>query len=238
MGDIVTWYDSAAAVNAAYMRSLSEACGDSLDGATWGGVDADGNEVEVDPADMLHGIETQGMWGFCDGQRIHAWIAPQVDEVKAVGFMAHELAHLRGADAPPIAAEEEAWAELVRGIAEEAVTLVRTREPLPTRTAGVGVSDLRFVEVCAFNGMLPSAVTVLRRLGSGGRIRGSEDRDALAWLASRLQWAMDQETAASEGASASRDDDTCTGCNGTGYNPTRERPCDCRPTTPTRGSDE
>ncbi len=71
-----------------------------------------------------------------------------------------------------------------------------TREPLPTGTAGVGGSDLRFVDVCAFNGLLPSAVTVLRRLGIGGRIRGDEDRDQLSWLASRLQWAMDQESAA------------------------------------------
>jgi 3'-phosphoadenosine 5'-phosphosulfate sulfotransferase (PAPS reductase)/FAD synthetase len=46
VGDTVTWYDSAAAVNAAYMRSVAEACGDSLEGATWGGVDADGNDVK------------------------------------------------------------------------------------------------------------------------------------------------------------------------------------------------
>lgn len=130
---VVVWYKSAQAVIAAYMQSLAAAWGDSLEGAKWGGVDADGNDVEVDPADMLHGIETQGMWGFCDGERIHAWMAPHVDEVKAVGFMAHELAHLHGADAPPIAAGEEAWAELVRGIAEEALTLVRTHRTATAR---------------------------------------------------------------------------------------------------------
>lgn len=124
----VVWYDSVQSVNAAYMQQLAAACGDSLEGATWGGMDADGNDVEVDPADMLHGMETQGMWGFCDGERIHAWIAPHVEPVKAVGFLAHELAHLRGADAPPIAAEEEAWAELVRSIAEEAFLLATTRD--------------------------------------------------------------------------------------------------------------
>ena len=127
MSDTVTWYESAAAVNAAYMQHLEAECGESLEGATMGGMDSDGNDVEIDPVSVIEGIEAQGMWGFCDGTRIHAWIALDVDEVRAVGFMAHELAHLRKADAPPIAAEEEAWAELVRSIAEEAVMLVRCR---------------------------------------------------------------------------------------------------------------
>ena len=71
--------------------------------------------------------------------------------------------------------------------------------PHPRPRVGVTeamVSGLPFVEVCAPDGMLPHAVTVLHRLGNGGRIRCDEDRDALAWLASRLQWAMDQEALA------------------------------------------
>ncbi len=54
------------------------------------------------------------------------------------------------------------------------------------------MSDLRFVEVCAPDGLLPSAITVLRRIGGGGRVRGDEDRDQLAWLASRLAWALER----------------------------------------------
>jgi hypothetical protein len=125
--EVCAWYDSPEAVNAAYVRHLSDACGESLEGATMGGVDADGNEVEFTAAQMIEGQRAQGMWGFCDGDRIHAWIADDADDVRAVHFMAHELAHLRGADAPAIAAEEEAWAELVGGIAAEAFTLVRAR---------------------------------------------------------------------------------------------------------------
>lgn len=106
-----------------------------LDGATMGGEDADGNAVEVDAESVLHGMDTQGMWGFCDGERIHAWIAADADEARAVHFMAHELAHLRGADAPPIAAEEEAWAELVGSIAAESVTILRA---LHAARQGVG----------------------------------------------------------------------------------------------------
>lgn len=132
--EVWVWYDSPEAVNAAYVRHLSEACGDSLEGATMGGVDADGNEVEFTAEQMIEGQRAQGMWGFCDGVRIHAWIAADADEARAVHFMAHELAHLRGADAPPIAAEEEAWAELVGSIAAEAVLVLRSRRLLPLLT--------------------------------------------------------------------------------------------------------
>ncbi|GAB1345006.1 hypothetical protein [Gemmatimonas sp.] len=128
---IVVWYDTAQAVYDEYMAQLERAAGESFDGVTLGGEDADGHAVELTPADMVHGIAAQGRWGFCDGQRIHAWIADHVDDAQAVQFLAHELAHLRKADAPPIAAEEEAWAELVGSIAREAFTLVRARHTPP-----------------------------------------------------------------------------------------------------------
>jgi len=71
------------------------------------------------------------------------------------------------------------------------------RGPADLAAAGVPVvNGLRFAEVCTSDGLLPSAVKVLRRIAIGGRVSGDEDSDTLAWLASRLQWAMDQETPA------------------------------------------
>ena len=132
----VVWDDSPEAVYQEFLRALGDRAGVTLELAVMGGEDADGVPVELSVGEVTEGISYQQRWGFCDGERIHAWIGPDADEVSAVGFLAHELAHLRKADAPPIASQEEAWAELVREIAEEALTLFRERSTHPDAPGG------------------------------------------------------------------------------------------------------
>ncbi|WP_396216335.1 hypothetical protein [Gemmatimonas sp.] len=84
--------------------------------------------------------------------------------------------------------------------AADVVELCEAVRALEAR-AEAGGSGVRFAEVCAPNGILPSCVAVLRRIAIGGRVLADEERDDLAWLAARLQWGMDQEPALTGGAS-------------------------------------
>lgn len=129
----VVWYDSPEAIHAEFVRGIEEASGESMADAEWGGETADGEPVHFTETQMLDGYREQGMWGFCDGRRVHIWHDYRRSSADLVWLIAHEIAHLWGADAPDIVAEEEAGAELVAEIAAEAHSIVTQRLPFPAR---------------------------------------------------------------------------------------------------------
>jgi hypothetical protein len=123
----VRWHPSPEAIHAAFVASLEEATGESLEGATWGGEDADGKHVEFTPEQMIDGYRAQGMWGFCDGERIHLWAESYTSDGELAWLAGHELAHLWGADRPAIRDDGEAYAELVGEIAYHAHLIATNR---------------------------------------------------------------------------------------------------------------
>lgn len=69
-----------------------------FEGCTFGGEDAEGNEVEFDLDDMVDGVKKQGMWGYAESKtgKVHIWVDPASASKDVMFFLGHELGHLSG----------------------------------------------------------------------------------------------------------------------------------------------
>ena len=100
--------------------------GEVVDDAHFGGLTDDGREVEFGAADVIEGMCMAGP----HRNEIHVWASRGTPTERLVHFFAHEVAHIVGADAAPLADEEERWAEHVGEIAAAAYRLA---ESLPRK---------------------------------------------------------------------------------------------------------
>jgi hypothetical protein len=74
----------------------------------FGFLDENGGEVLVSFADVVEGIEAQGLWAFADTntKTVHYWARPDIDPVLAVMVLAHEIGHCTGEPDPDPEREE------------------------------------------------------------------------------------------------------------------------------------
>lgn len=72
------------------------------------GIDKDGNEVEYTDEDGIHGIKTDGCFGFVVwNKELHLWFAEDFDDwLKIVSLLGHEVGHMQRPNKRDFMAEE------------------------------------------------------------------------------------------------------------------------------------